>query len=116
MSAYQAELARFTSPLVEGWDPAGLRTEVMLAQGFPLDSRIARCTTLPHNAIEIISHEWCEHRLWVCLDAHIADETVEALPSAASGYAQGDVFVCLDSALSDEARARLDDRCNVVII
>lgn len=116
VSEYQSALAGFTTPLVEGWDPVGLRTEVMLAQGFPLDSRIERCTTLPHNAVEIISHEWCEHRLWICLDARIAPATVEALPAAASGYRPQDVFVCLDSALSDEGRARLDDRANVVII
>ena len=113
---YQAQRGGFTSPLVDGWDPIGLRTEVMLAQGFPLDSRIARCEALPHNAVDVISHEWCEHRLWICLDERIAPETVHALPTPASGYGPQDVFVCLDSALSDEARARLDDRCNVVII
>lgn len=116
VSEYQSQLAGFTSPLVEGWDPIALRTEVMLAQGFPLDSRIARCDALPHNAVDVISHEWCEHRLWVCLDEYLAPETVHALSTSAGGYEPEDVFVCLDSALSDEARARLDDRCHVVII
>lgn len=116
VSEYQSQLAGFTSPLVEGWDPIALRTEVMLAQGFPLDSRIARCDALPHNAVDVISHEWCEHRLWVCLDECLAPETVHALSTSAGGYEPEDVFVCLDSALSDEARARLDDRCHVVII
>ncbi len=116
VSDLQSRLAGFTSPLVEGWDPIALRTEVMLAQGFPLDSRIARCDALPHNAVDVISHEWCEHRLWVCLDEYLAPETVHALSTSAGGYKPEDVFVCLDSALSDEARARLDDRCHVVII
>jgi len=114
---YQAQLAGFESLLVEGWSPVGLRTEVMLAQGFPLDSAVTRCAALPHNTVEIISHAWCEHRLWICLDERIAPETESALTAPECGFGPQDVFVCLDSALTDEARAWLGDALpNVVVI
>ena len=101
------------SPLVERWQPAGLLVEIMLQEGFPLDSAVARQGEFAHNAVERVSSEFCEHRLFVCLDARIVPETAEALPGALRDQ---DVFVCLDQALTDEGKMRLADRCNLHVI
>lgn len=116
LAAAQAQLASFADPLAQGWQPAQLRVEVMLQQGFPLDSRVARNAALAHNAVEVVSHEQCEHRLWLCLDDQIAPETVAALGLAETGFGAQDVFVCRDAALDDQSRARLEDRVRVIII
>lgn len=105
--------AQFESPLVEGWDPAALRVEIMLQEGFPLDSRVEPLAELASNHVDVIAHEWCEHRVFLCLDDALALETVERLPAL---LGEQDILVCLDSALSDEAKMRLDDRCNVHVI
>lgn len=101
------------SPLVERWQPAGLLVEIMLQEGFPLDSAVERQKEFAHNAVERVSSEFCEHRLFVCLDARVAQETVEALAGALEAQ---DVFVCLDQALTDEGKMRLADRSNLHVI
>ena len=50
-------------------------------------------------------------RLVVCLDEGIAEEAVEGV-----ALGERDVFVCLDSALTDESKVRLADMGNVCVI
>ncbi len=109
----QAHFAQFESPLVEEWDPEALRVEVVLQEGFPLDSKVERLTEVKRNGVDRVGSDWCEHRLFVCLDAALAEETVERLPGLMGAQ---DILVCLDSALTDESKMRLDDRCNVHVI
>ncbi len=99
------------SPLVEEWDPQALLSEVMLLEGFPLDSRGRPLPEFNHNRVQEVASDFCQHRLYVCLDETIAPDTVAAVQLRAE-----DVFVCLDSALSDEAKITLSDRCNVKVI
>ncbi|MBK9613264.1 hypothetical protein [Candidatus Amarobacter glycogenicus] len=51
------------------------------------------------------------HRLFVCLDAAVNEETIAALAMGAD-----DVFICLDAALTDEAKVRLEDGRRVKVI
>ncbi|WP_298983820.1 hypothetical protein [Caldilinea sp.] len=51
------------------------------------------------------------HRLYVCLDAQVHDETIAALTADADN-----LFICLDAALSDEAKVRLEDGRRVKVI
>jgi adenine-specific DNA-methyltransferase len=98
------------TPLVKGWTPDALLTEVLLLQGFPLDARIEAQTTLK-NDVRLVTSDHVGHRLWVCLDRKVHDATVAALAPEAE-----DVIVCLDSALDDEAKLRLADRCTLETI
>ena len=109
----QGRFAQFESPLTEGWDPDALRVEIMLQEGFPLDSRIERLADFTSNAIESVASEWCEHRLFLCLDETLDDETVDALPGAMGA---SDILVCLDTALTDESKLRLADQLNIHVI
>ncbi len=94
------------TPLVKGWTSDSLLTEVLLLQGFPLEARIEAQTALTENDVRLVTADHVGHRLWVCLDRKIHDATVAGLDPAAE-----DVIVCLDSALNDEAKLRLADRC-----
>ena len=63
------------------------------------------------NRLLEVSSEFCQHRLYVCLDGNVQPETVADIKLRPE-----DILVCLDSALSDEAKITLYDRCNLKVI
>ena len=93
------------NPLVEGWTKPELMTEIMLLEGFPLHSTQFQQAQYTENEVVTITSDFNENTLYVCLDAQLQDETVEALALRAD-----DLFVCLDSALTDLQKVRLDDK------
>ena len=101
----------FETPLVEGWARADLLAEIMLLQGFLLDSFIIQQDSFTNNTILLVSSSICSHRLFVCLDDNIVDDTIEQIHLHSE-----DIFVCLDSALDDQSKVRLADICNLNII
>ena len=70
---------RFESPLVEGWKPEDVLVEVMLMEGFPLDSTTESLPEFTRNAVTRVSSDLVAHRLFVCLDAAVHEETIAAL-------------------------------------
>jgi adenine-specific DNA-methyltransferase len=111
LDALQTLFDRFESLLVEGWQAENVLTEVMLMEGFPLDSATEPLPEFTHNAVTQVSSDLVAHRLFVCLDAEVHDETIAAL-----AMDDDDVFICLDSALTDEAKVRLEDGRRVKVI
>ena len=102
---------QFESPLVESWEPSALLTELLLLEGFPLDSRVRPLPAFTANTLLEVSSDFCAHRLTVCLDARLHPATLAALELRAE-----DTFICLESALDDEAKLRLADRCNLKVV
>jgi adenine-specific DNA-methyltransferase len=102
---------RIETPLVDGWQREHVLAEAMLLQGFPLDSTVTGEQGFRRNRIQRVESDAVGHRLFVCLDDQIADETIAQIQLAAE-----DVFICLDSALTDEAKLRLGDRCTLRVI
>ena len=91
-----------------------LVAEIMLREGFPLDSMVERLEegSLAVTRVESTSST---HRLFVCLDEGFGRSlTVRTFEKF--GIAQEDVFVCLDSALSDEAKLRIRELCRLATI
>jgi adenine-specific DNA-methyltransferase len=111
LTALQLRFNEAETPLIEGWQPEYLLTEVLLLQGFPLDSRVARLPAFAHNRVLRVTSDLIAHHLTICLDTHLHEATLASLDLTAE-----DVFVCLDSALDDEAKLRLADRCNLKVI
>jgi len=99
------------TPLITGWKPENLMVEILLLQGFPLDSRIRSLPEFKGNDVKEVSSEFCQHWLYVCLDAKVQPETIAILRMRPE-----DILVCLDSALSDEAKITLSDGCNLKVI
>jgi adenine-specific DNA-methyltransferase len=93
------------TPLVDSWKPENLLIEVMLQEGFPLDSETAELKEYKKNVVIQVTSEFCEHKLLVCFDKKIYPETIGALDIQGE-----DIFVCLDSALSDEQKITLSDK------
>ncbi len=102
------------TPLRDGFDfqnPAdihSLLTEILLRQGFSLDSRIEKSTSVAGNTLYRIIDEKRPVVLNVCLDGSIAKETVQGI-----AFGENDKFVCLNSAISDELYAQLSDKGRV---
>jgi adenine-specific DNA-methyltransferase len=93
------------TPLVDDWKPENLLIEVMLQEGFPLDSEKAELKEYKKNAVIQVASEFCEHKLLVCFDKKVYQETIDALNMQGE-----DIFVCLDSSLSDEQKITLSDK------
>ena len=109
------------TPLVENWKEEDLLTEIILQQGFPLDSRITQQADFNHNKVMLVESNFCAHKLFICLDNKIKDDTVKRLQISIlqkidEQKNDKEIFVCLDSALTDQAKMRLADVCNLKII
>lgn len=94
-----------STPLVEDWKPENLLTEVMLIEGFPLDSKLKIVENYKYNKVTEVSSDFCEHKLLVCLDEKIEDKTIKALQ-----LDDEDIFICLDTAISDQDKVTLQDK------
>jgi adenine-specific DNA-methyltransferase len=110
-SQLELRFGQAETPLVEGWTPENLLTEILLLQGFPLDSSVKALPEFKVNEVKLVTSEFVGHHLYVCLDKKVKAETVSKLSLRAE-----DIFVCLDSALSDEAKVKLADQCNLKVI
>ena len=107
----ESKLDLFGTPLVQGWDPRNLLAEILLLEGFPLDSKIEKLKGQEKNMVQRVSSDWLEHKLLVCLDEKINEDSINALK-----FDENDIFVCLDSALSDQDKMRLADVCKLKTI
>lgn len=96
---------QFETPLRENWTEQGLLTESLLIEGFPLDSSIETLAHFKANKIRKITSEFCDHALLVCFDEKINDSTIGQLD-----LNEKDIFICLDSAISDQEKLRLADK------
>ena len=111
LDTVQTRFDQFESPLVDGWQLQDLLTEILLIEGFSLDSAVTRQPAFTHNNVHLVTSDFHDHRLFVCLDPTIDDATVDQLDLTTN-----DVFVCLDAALTDQSKMRLSDACNLKVI
>ena len=91
--------------MVNDWKPENLLTEVLLIEGFPLDSSVEVVASFAKNIVQKVTSDFCEHSLFICLDKKVEDETIKAL-----SLGDNDIFICLDNAVTDQDKARLDDK------
>ncbi len=98
--------------LVQGWKKEDLLSEIFLLEGYPLTSKVAYLEDhLQNQVYRVTAPDFCDHDLFVCLDETIQPVTVDLLKME-----KEDIFICLDSALSDELKARVKDKFQVHVI
>ena len=97
--------AKQEDPLVSGWKAENLLVEVMLQEGFPLHSKIESMEAIKANKVVQVKSEFCKHVIFICLDEKVDKKTIEQLP-----LTDKDIFICLDSALTDEQKVALSDK------
>lgn len=106
------EIDLFTNaPLKEGYETSDVITELMLHQGYPLDSKIDNIDT-NDNLLWIVNHEDVPFPLVVSLDAKLQEETGEYLYS----NFEKATFICLDDALTNKQKILLSEAMNVKTI
>jgi adenine-specific DNA-methyltransferase len=101
----QLQFQESVNTLVEKWTLEGLMTETILLEGFPLDSKITCEENLTQNIVNRVSSDFCEHELLICLDDAIQPETIQNL-----NLRESDIFICLDSSITDEIKLSLSDK------
>ena len=104
LAAVRNLFSEHESPLVEGWTPDAVLGEIVLLEGFPLDSDVDEQAPFSQNAVQCVSSPMCGHRLWVCLDVTLHEATIAGLETALTG---DDILICLDTALDDNTKLRL---------
>jgi adenine-specific DNA-methyltransferase len=97
--------SQFEDPLMESWTEANLTAEVLLTEGFPLDSRIDIDPVYDANRVRRVSSDFHEYSLLICLDSKIKTDTITRLDLGSN-----DVFICLDRAITDQEKLRLSDK------
>ncbi len=102
-------LFRAQNGLMAGWTTDGLLVEVMLLEGYPLDSARSPAPEFLDNVVTRVEHLSIPSRLLVCLDDQIAGATVDALAAF-----EHDLFVCREHALTDRTKVRIADVLNRV--
>ncbi len=100
------------SPLIDGWKTEAVLAEIMLMQGFPLDSQVSIIGEFEPNSVHMIRSDYNQFNLYVCLDEEITAEATARLFKLPNE----DIFICLDSALTDELKMRLNDAVNLYVI
>lgn len=94
--------------LIPAWKRANVLTEIMLLEGYPLDSSVQASADFLPNNVEIVTHPELGTRLLICLDeTPISEEAIDVLEQPEF---KKDVFICLERAITDELKARAADR------
>lgn len=101
----EIQFEQFETPLIENWREGDLLNEILLMEGFPLQSIIEKNKAIRKNDVKIVSSDSCEHKLIICLDKKVYAETVAALQ-----LDENDIFICLDNAITDEQKVTLSDK------
>jgi len=112
-SQQKMDFADLNNPLVKGWKPENLLTEILLIEGFPLDSKIEELSKIQSNHVKSISGDDPNktYKLFVCLDDKVESKTITELT-----FGDEDKFICLDSAISDTDKLTLSDKAHLKVI
>lgn len=90
----------------------GILTEILLLEGFPLNSKIEPEENFERNTVWRVSSEFLEHRLFITLDEEIWEETIDDAKELESN----DIFICPDKSLESPSKIRLSDVCRLKVI
>lgn len=104
--------AQVSTSFIETATKDGILTEILLLEGFPLDSEVETDESFERNTVWRVSSEFTEHRLFITLDEEIWEETI----TNAEELESNDIFICLDKSLGDESKIRLSDVCRLKVI
>ncbi|MEM7342649.1 MAG: DNA methyltransferase, partial [Chloroflexota bacterium] len=107
---YATQMALFNDPLMEGWTPAGVITEIALKEGYALTSRIERAAVAGYEVFKVSDPDKGQ-QFHVCLDATLSSDVVAVL-----GLGVEDLFICRDVALDDTTAANLALQCRLKVI
>ena len=101
----EIEFIEFLNPLIENWKKDDLLSEIIIIEGFSLDSKIKQLPEYNKNQVYEITSEFCNHKLLVSLDQNLDENTIDSLV-----LDENDIFICLDIAINDNYKIKLSDK------
>ncbi|HUW42362.1 MAG TPA: site-specific DNA-methyltransferase [Rectinemataceae bacterium] len=114
LEEYEKQLSLHLAETDDKAKEEDLVAEIMLREGFPLDSTLDR---LEEGALVVtrVESSASGHRLFICLDTGFGRSlTVRSFEKL--GIASEDVFICRDGALTDEAKLRIRELCRLATV
>ena len=109
--SYAATLTEFQDSLIPGWTPEDLIWEVALKEGFGLNSTIEKLGVPKHGTYHRVTDPDKDQRFTLCLEDKLNVKDLKAL-----NLAKDDLFICRDTALTDELAANLALQCRLKTI
>jgi adenine-specific DNA-methyltransferase len=109
--AYEQKLALFNDPLVAGWKPESVIWEVVLREGFGLNTHFESRNLPNGNKVYDVTDPDTGQKFTICLDDKILSDV-----SKNCEFRPDDLFVCRDVALDDSAAANLALQCRLKTI
>ena len=109
LQIYASELETTLDPLRGEWQVEDVLYEVILKEGYPLDSTIVQVEGLAENTAFRITGP--DKPFYVCLDDELAEADIERLD-----LSKETVFICRDVALDDTLAANLTLQCRLKTI
>jgi adenine-specific DNA-methyltransferase len=109
--AYAETMEMFADPLLPGWKPVNVLYEVALKEGYSLTSKIEKVAGIKDNTVWCVTDPDKGQSFRICLDDKLKAATLKVL-----ALKKDDLFICRDSALTDEQAANLALQCNLKTI
>lgn len=97
-------------PLVDEYDDESMVYEVLLKEGFGLNSEVKQ-EKMGELDVWVVNDDTSERRLVVSFAKQLTKEQIESL-----GLGEDDTFVCFDYALDDETKVNITRNLNVKVI
>ncbi|NSW82772.1 MAG: site-specific DNA-methyltransferase [Syntrophothermus sp.] len=108
---YLEQLSLFQTTLVDGYRNIDVIYEVILKEGYDLNSQIEQVENVTGNTVFRITDPVRDQFFYLCLDKQIHLEALEPL-----SLKEDDLFICLDTALDDTTKANLALQCRLKTI
>lgn len=108
---YGKTMGLYTDPLAPGWKPENVIWEVVIKEGFDLNSSIEKLSELKGNTVYQVSDSEKGQTFRICLDDALKPATIKAL-----SLGKDNLFICRDKALDDEAAANVALQCRLKTI
>ena len=102
------QLKLFEDPLVENYKDIDVIYEIIIKEGYSLNSEITEMSTKPNKIYKVSDGEFL---FYVTLDKKIDEKAIQSLD-----LTENTMFVCLDSALDDSDKINLEKQCKLRVI
>jgi adenine-specific DNA-methyltransferase len=105
---YGKTMELFSDPLIPGWQQQNLIWEVLIKEGYGLNSRVEKLAEFKGNTLFLVSDPTKGQNFRICLDNVLKPSTLKAL-----NIGKDNLFICRDKALDDETAANLALQCRL---
>ncbi len=102
------QLKLFEDPLIENYKDLDVLYEIIIKEGYSLNSKIEELQEKPNKIYKVSDDEFF---FYVTLAKKLDEKSLQSL-----NLEQNTMFVCLDSALDDSQKTNLDKQCKLMTI